>query len=283
MFEFLKCRGKVTTIEEAKKAYSNCECRKRKEEILSVWVNLYLPVVRKMIENGDVKALFDAILSPSDSGFPPIHSYGTPEGPIGEQIRNNLDKFLSAISTTDEAMFYHRKFCGTCCKNFYRDPIEKRWDQLSSVEVDVANTRPDIASAVKKAPYNSASFVKGVIKWVNSCQTVEELAEPSEYLRVNSPTYNSLASAVRTALYQRKIDMLFVEVPKVSDVKTIKMYYDFAPEGSAAKIFAFERWLSLCSTPGEANEAFAVAPKEAKICQLNAYNKAKDLAATLQS
>lgn len=140
--------------------------------------------------------------------------------------------------------------------------------------VQKANTIKDL-EAVSESIYGHGEAIKLLVsKWSNLCNTVEEIEKALSFaarkLNCNSKEYKMTWSRLES--------ILFVEIPKAQDIKTIKWYYYSAPLESALRLLALERWLEICKTPEEANEAFKALPKEKEACRLAAYIRTKELA-----
>lgn len=262
-------------IERARNAYyhytgKNCP---RRAYALQEWTKLYLPLIQKAIQDKDVDAFFELF---SSYKMPP-------EGKAWDEAVVVGELFVSMISTPQQAdKAYQRQISHNCypsrSEGLYTKSIRERWDKLSAPEIEAANSIPEIKVAVENSFFNGELFIKGMLKWVDACHTVNEIEELTNY------SLRSFCSKVHPtvlkAIEEKKVSVLLIETPKVIDIKTIKSYYHFAPQKTAVKIFIFEKWLELCSTPEEANEAFIYAPEERVVCQLGAYKRMQALLST---
>ncbi|MFZ3057990.1 MAG: hypothetical protein WA092_03030 [Minisyncoccales bacterium] len=262
---------KVNGIEDARDSYyhfSGKNCPKR-AFALQEWTNLYLPLIQKAIQDKDVDAFFKLVASYS---MPP-------EGKAWDEAVAVAESFISMISTSQQAknIYPQQNSCGYsghnkvyCSKN-----IEKRWNELSAPEIEAAKSIAEIKIAVENSFFNGELFIKGMLKWVDACHTVDEIEKLMNH--ISSYYYTKISPIVSEAIKEKTVSVLLAETPKVTDIKTIKSYYHFAPQKSAVRIFIFERWLELCTTPEEANEAFIYAPEERVVCQLGAYKRMQAL------
>jgi hypothetical protein len=258
--------------EDARDAYyhfsgKNCP---RRAFALQEWTKLYLPLVQKAIQDKDVDAFFELF---SSYMMPP-------EGKAWDEAIAVGELFVSRISTPEQARKEHQRQISHNCyssrrEGIYAKSIEKRWDELSALEIEAAKSIPEIKIAVDNSFHGSKLFIVGMLKWTDACHTVDEIKELANYaLRLSCP---SVDSSVAEIIREKTVSILLAETPKVTDIETIKSYYRFAPQKTAVKIFIFEKWLELCTTPEQANEAFIYAPEERVVCQLGAYKRMQEL------
>ncbi|MFA5071787.1 MAG: hypothetical protein WC511_05515 [Candidatus Pacearchaeota archaeon] len=265
----------VKDVDEARNAYyhftgKNCP---RRAYALQEWTKLYLPLVQKAIQDKDVDAFFELF---SSYKMPP-------EGKAWDEAIAVGESFVSRISTPQQADKAHQRQVSHNCYSSrnegpYAQSIRKKWDELSAPEIEAANSIPEIKTAVDNSFHGSKLFIVGMLKWADTCHTVDEIKELTSYaLTLSCPKADT---SVVEIIREKAVSILLIETPKVIDIKTIKSYYHFAPQKSAVKIFIFERWLELCTTPEQANEAFIYAPEERVVCQLGAYKKMQALLST---
>jgi len=277
MFENL-FMPKITTLKEAIDAYNKFSdakhCYKRKF-VLQKWDELCFPTIQEIIQDKDIVTFFRKLNS---SDLPP-------EGKSRKAMEAATEQFISIIPTPQQAKdcynffsAYQNGYYGN--KGSVAEKIFEKWNELVLPEIENANSIPEIKIALEKAPYNKDPFIKGILKWVEACQTVDEIEELTKYVMNKSSAYNSIASSANDTIHKRKTSLLLAESTKATDIEKIKHYYHLAPSKSAVKIFIFERWLNLCTTPEEANEAFMNAPEGRVACQLGAYKKVRDLVLT---
>jgi hypothetical protein len=262
----------VKDVDEARNAYyhytgKNCP---RRAYALQEWTKLYLPLVQKAIQDKDVDAFFELF---SSYKMPP-------EGKAWDEAIAVGESFVSRISTPQQADEAHQRQVSRNCYSShsegpYAQSIRKRWDELSAPEIEAANSIPEIKIAVEKSFHGSKLFIVGMLKWVDACHTVDEIKELKNY--ASSLSCPKVDPSVMEIIKEKKLSILLIETPKVTDIKTIKSYYHFAPQKTAVKIFIFERWLELCTTPEQANEAFIYAPEGRLLCQVGAYKRVKEL------
>lgn len=263
----------IKSVDDARRAYDRfyeAKNSNKRKSALQEWNRFYFPVIQKVIQDKDIEGFFRVLTS---GNMPP-------EGKAKDDAEAAIDLFVSMISAPQQARVCYQCFPYNdgCVKKGHASKVIKRWDELSLPEIENAKTIPEIRVAVDNSFYNKDLFIKGIFKWADACQTVGEIKELSEYAVNRSSYRDSIHSSITEAIYRKKISILLLETPKVTDIETIKSYYHFAPEKSAIEIFIFERWLGLCTTPEQANEAFINAPEGRVACQLGAYKKVRDLA-----
>ncbi|MFA5368746.1 MAG: hypothetical protein WC303_01910 [Candidatus Paceibacterota bacterium] len=250
---------KITNVEEAREAYNRFYQVKDSEKrnlSLQEWNRFYLPRVQKAIQDKDLGAFFGIFTS----------GYMPPAGEARDIARASMDLFVSMISTPEQARDIYKMFP-------YNDDLDhwvghdgkitERWDQLSFLEIERASSIAEIKTAADNAFRKRKSFIMGMLKWVEACQTVGEINKLLDYAKGKGFNNSLFSEAIR----KRADSLLLSETPKVIDIKTIKSHYCLASRGSAIEIFVFEKWLDLCTTPEEANEAFISSPKGKVVCQ----------------
>lgn len=260
-------------MDEAREIYhrsSGIKDSDKRSFALQEWNKFYLPVVEKIIKENEVVSFFKIFTS---GNMPP-------SGKAKDVAVAVLDRFVLMISTPQEGRTIYKLFPDNhgCVKGGYAVGVTARWDKLSLLEVENANGIPEIRAAVENAFYNRGPFIKGMLRWAGFCRTVDEIIELLDYAKERSSYKEEINSSITEALRKKKISILLLETPKVKDIQTIKSYYCLAPAKSAVEIFIFEKWLDLCTTPEEANEAFSNAPEGKVVCQIEAYKKVRDLA-----
>lgn len=259
-------------IERARDAYyhytgKNCP---RRAYALQEWTKLYLPLIQKAIQDKDVDAFFELF---SSYKMPP-------EGRAWDEAIAVGELFVSRISTPQQAdRAYQRQISHNCYSSRSEGPyaksIRERWDKLSAPEIEAANSIPEIKVALDNSYHGGKLFIVGMLKWADACHTVDEIKELTSYaLTLSCPKVDP---SVAEIIKEKAISILLIETPKATSIEMIKSYYYFAPQKSAVKIFIFEKWLELCVTPEEANEAFIYAPEERVVCQLGAYKRMQEL------
>jgi hypothetical protein len=254
------------TIKTIRKKYENInygdhDAHQRADHYRSIWSDLCVPIVEKAIQSGDVETFFETIFS---TDMPP----GGRE-PAHLLAREHLNAFMAKITSAEQAYKYYWCYGSRSYWN-YACSLKSRSNELSLIDIQAAKGIEAYEAALKKTIRGEKPFELLMEKWGNDCETVDQIK------RVRS-IVEQYPDCVKHAIHRTEA-ILFVEIPKVQDIETIKSYYLFAPADSAAKLLAFEKWLSLCKTPMDADEAFKNAPRDKACCLADAYRKVRELA-----
>lgn len=241
--------------------YKDSDAHQRADNYRIIWSNLCIPMVEKAIQSNDVEIFLNTVIS---NDMPP----GGNE-PVHALARKHLSTFMLKITSAEQAHNYYCRYLRHY-GDIYEGSLKCRSNELSLIDIEVANDIESYEACLKNTIRGEKPFEILMKKWGNDCKTVEQI----KHVRSIVERYpNCLGFTIN-----RIESILFVEIPKVQDIETAKSYYFFAPNNSSAKLFAFEKWLSLCKTPMEADEAFKNAPTDKACCLADAYKKVRDLA-----
>lgn len=251
---------KVKTIEEAKKVYKNLYFNnnlQKKSYVIEKWNNLYLPKLEEIIKNKNADQLLEAIIS---SDFPP-------SGKSQTKIIKALTNFSVNFFTIMQLKKAHDSLGRSDVKNY----IKHIWYKNSFLEIERANNFEELKNISNYICSEGETIDALISKWLNFCFSVKEIKKIKDFYH-NKNFYDS---DIFLKIETKKDFILFLEIPKAQDIETIKDYYFLASSRSATKILAFEKWLELCTTIEEADEAYVNAPKDKNMCIINAYKKVK--------
>ncbi|MDD5569124.1 MAG: hypothetical protein PHG23_01800 [Candidatus Pacebacteria bacterium] len=262
----------INNVEQARNAYNGltgCCSARPKRRIIQRWNKLVLPGLQKVIDEKNVDGLLVML--------PDI----PPDGDLKNMVESALKEFgLSRIFTASQAKNLYNELDGKAC-GFVGATIKNRWNTLSLAELEQADSFPMIGAVADNAFPGGDVFVKAVEKWANACQTLDETNQIFVFLREKKYKTSRDRDTDQKLNYfpeKRRDEILLYEIPKISDVKTLKEYFDIASKESAARLLAFEKWLRSCKTPQEANEAFQAAQSmKGNACLINAYKRIKNL------
>lgn len=266
-------KPKVESLEKAYDLFHNKYWREEKKEkrefVLEKWNELILPKIEELIEKKDVAGFFKLTGS----------FYFPPSGKAVDLAKEASEKLILLISTSNQAqnIYNSSDSCGRDHGNKFSLFLEERWKYVSRLEITKAE---DFASLKQISPFIHSSLYNWYFSILcHYCNSIEEVKE------LNSVAHKTL-SCGHSDIYEiinKRIDaILFDQIPNISNIEEIQKYYRIAPSGSVTKMMAFEKWLELCKTPEQANEAYQSAPKDKIACSLQAYKKAVELANPLK-
>jgi hypothetical protein len=255
----------IQTAEQAYKLYYDLwEDEYKRNIVLEKWNQLVLPEVRSALENNDVEAFFEVV----SHGHLPI------SGKACDVAVEGLSAMVPLILNAVQA----HKFYDRISSDHWliMKAVKTKWEELSLAEIEKASIFS--VSELKKAAYNTPNeervIEKLLLKWTNACTSVYDIKDVKEFVQSRSSSWTY-------EIVDKTIDeLLFFHIPRANDIETIKFYYNFAPEGGVAKLMAYEKWLMICITPQEAQEAFRNPPRGKEACSAAAYRRAKELIST---
>lgn len=269
----LRFDPEIKNPEQAHELYYNKYYRNRNDIkrsiVLEKWNEIFLPKIKEFSQKKDADLFFEKDVEEffcfaSSSYFPP-------EGKAKDQAVEFGNKIYGSI-TLSQAVNINNSFSGYQKQhgNIFVSAMKKKWEALAISEIEERNdfdSLKPIISSIPSATYEL--FFKKLCGYASSINHIKEMsrisAEVGSYSAVNE-------------IIEKKTDkILFTQIPKIKDIDLIKECYRIAPFKSVTRIMAFEKWLELCKTPEEANEAFKSAPENKIMCSLSAYKKAKEL------
>lgn len=231
----------------------------KRQLVLEKWNDVVLPEVEKALKDKDVEAFFRIVLS---RDFPP-------SGRAHETANNGLNDLTPLVSDLRQA---HRLYALTwySYSSSFKYSVEQILEKFSAQEVKKASgieNFKDIAPYVYK---KGKSFKELIHKWCVACELVQEIKDLKDFLQRCSESSEEV---------DKKADeLLFYYIPKATDIAVARSYYEFADEGGVTQMLAFEKWVDLCKTPQEAQEAYDKAPSGKIACSLTAYKRVRELA-----
>lgn len=253
---------KKETAEQLRKRYGNLcglENIERRKLVLEKWNNVVLPGIEKALENKDIEAFFTIV---SSGHFPS-------SGKAYEVADNGLNNLLLPLISdlTRASHFYH--MFGSYSSSNLKYSVARVYESFSIQEVRKANSPKDFKDIAPQIYKDGQAIVELIHKWCVACESVQDMKDLKDFLkgRWGSEEVNKKADA-----------LLFCSIPKAIDIETAKLYYEFAEGNSVTQMLAFEKWVDLCKTPQEAQEAYKKAPYNKTACSLTAYKKVKELA-----
>jgi hypothetical protein len=260
----------IETIEEAREKfknikYKNTDDHKRANEIMARWNELYLPDLEVAIASNDLDIFLKAVFSPD-----------MPQrGPAYNLACKHFPEMLSQISSLDQANTLYRANGGYHDDNF-AIWLKSKFNEFCLIELEKTETFDALEALAKVTLTEEQPFEPVVGKWAEACATPEEIEKVKNFINERYSGRSYLGSALKSKVNRKIESILFAEIPKANDIGTIIYFYSLAPEG-AAELLAFEKWLMLCQTAEQANEAFRVLPKTKVACINAAYNKVREL------
>jgi len=263
--------GRIDTIDQAREIYNKSYWNKERSSLaLAKWNELYLPKLEAIVAAKDVKAFFQ---SASSCEFPP-------EGKGREKATAWLQTMLSDLTSSAQMAAFYNEFA--CCfpkDNLFSKMIIDKWDVLSQAETERANDLEALRAIGEHIHLKSDTVNLLTSKWVEHCQSFEQIQEVAFFFK-DRRNY-SIGPVAQRKIRQKRESILFAAIPKAKDIETIKLYYSailYGSEDSAVTILAFEKWLSLCTTPEQANEVYQAAKRqEIDLCIRDAYRRVKAL------
>jgi hypothetical protein len=158
------------------------------------------------------------------------------------------------------------------------DSVKVKWDDLSLIEIEKASNIPEAELAANGTRFNGEVAKKAYSHWAKLCQTFSEIKYLKDSIALADGQRKHLSDEIKGIVNQRLESILFVEVPRCTDIELAKLYYRYAPDGSSVRILAFKKWLSLCKTPEEADQAYkTVKSQRIEVCAILAYRRVEEI------
>ncbi len=255
----------LLTAHQARKAwqlYSNVP--DKRSEILKKWNLIILPDLEEIIRANNENGFF-ALLFNGD--FP----HG---GEANALARKNIESMALLIKTPEQAKKIVKN-CGHASFLGVENIVTQRWEDLSLSEVEKASNISEIENAAGKSLYNGKAFKAAIPKWASHCQTLLDIT----YLKDSANKMGgpcTLSFEVKAAIDLRMESILFVEIPTNTSKEMAKLYYSCAPRESISKLLAFDKWISLCKSLEEVEEAYAHREANHMYTEL-AFKRAKEI------
>lgn len=234
--------------------------KEKRNIVLKKWNDLVLPKIEEAIEKKDVQEFFGIVLS---QFFPP-------SGEAMDLALSWSETFVLNVSSLSQVSEICRSFTRYDKEhgNVFVSAIDKKWEIIAISEIEKTNDFNSLKLILNEIP--STVYELFFTKWCSCSSSVNHIKE----VNYAASERISSCSGIHQAIDKATDEILFDQIPKIKNINSIKEYYRIAPKKSATKLLAFEKWLELCKTPGEANEAYQVAP-EGK--QEKAYQRVKEL------
>ncbi|MDD5696871.1 MAG: hypothetical protein PHO90_02780 [Candidatus Pacebacteria bacterium] len=248
--------GRIDTIDQARKIYNKSYWNKEERSLsLARWNELCLPQLEAIVAAKDVKAFIQSV---SSCEFPP-------KGEAHEKATAWLQTVLSDLtSSVQMADFYNKFACYLPKGHYFSEMINKKWNALSQAEIERASDFEALRAIGQHV--NPQSNTALISKWAEYCQSFEQIQEVTIFLdKKEYYCRPHLDSDARKKVQQKRESILFAAIPKVENIETIKLYHSTSLVGSqdsAVTVLALEKWLSLCTTSEQADEAFKAAKKQ---------------------
>lgn len=272
----LNKKPKMETVEEAEEYYYECDKRsyaQGKELALIRWNELALPVVEKAASTESIEFFFEILSS--------IHM--PYRGKAYDLAFEKFEALKSQIITTDQANSY---ILLPNAHQFYSS-LERRWKELCLEAVSKANSFEEMKSLISDVFAKSSSrevHQAKTIKWADLSRTMSEIEEVYRYYCDSHDFYYEYE--IGNYVFNRYEAIIFSEMKsdseKLKNIRTVKcLYFNRVSDKGAAKLLLYERWLDLCKTPSEVDEAFRAAA--GKSCQAMAYKRIKEFTSQTQT
>lgn len=251
---------KVRTPKEAESLYLKSKNSKSKDSALNQWNNLCLPLLKKAVEEEDVEEFFNIVRNIPE------------KGEARDYVYESLDFMISLISNSQQARILYRM------DKFYSKKIIDKWNILSRKEMEKADSFLQKILVLSNCFYDKSLnnvFSEELIKLIEDCQNLEEVEKLCDHIyRMKGCHLNPVVTEL---FREKRFSLLLEELPQVKDVDRIRYLYSISPEKTIISLLIFEKWLILCQTLEEANEALYNARNE-EICRIEAQERIKELA-----
>ena len=251
---------KVRTPKEAESLYLKSKNSKSKDSALNQWNNLCLPLLKKAVEEEDVEEFFSIIRNIPE------------KGEARDYVYESLDFMISLISNSQQARILYRM------DKFYSKKIIDKWNILSRKEMEKADSFLQKILVLGNCFYDNSLnnvFSEELIKLIEGCQNLEEIEQLCEQVyRMKGCHVNYV---IVELFREKKFSFILGELPSIKDIDRIKYFYSITPEKTIISLLIFEKWLLLCQTLEEANDALSSARNE-EICRIEAQERIKELA-----
>mgnify|MGYP000880882678 CR=1 FL=1 len=238
--------------------------------VLEKWNEMFLPKIQEFSQKKDADLLFEKDIE--NFFYFACSRYLPPEGKARDLAVEFGNKIYGSI-TLSQAVKINNSFSGyqkTHGNNFV-SAMKNKWQALAISEIEERNDFDSLKLLISRIPSTTYElFFKKLCGYASSINHIKEIS------RINAEVGSY--SAVNKMIEKKTDKILFIQIPKIEDINLIKECYRIAPAKSVTTIMAFEKWLELCKTPEEANEAFKSAPENKIMCSLSAYKRAKELA-----